>query len=394
MPSSSLDVVVIGAGHNGLTCACYLAAAGLKVRVVERRPVVGGAAVTEEFFPGFRNSTASYTVSLLNPKVIRDLRLAEHGLRIVERPFSNFVPLPDGRSLRFGGDLADNTGGSLEVLAARCRALARVLRTARPARRPAEAMGAAHAAESRRTLRHRGLARSRRRRAVAAADGPAAARRAARPGRRLHEERRRLARPLVRVGTAESGARLGFGGRQLRQPVRGRVGLRAAASLLRRSERQARQVGPCDRRHGGHHAGDGGGSARARRRGHDGGSGAARGRRARRGGRRRTRLRRGRPRAGGGGERQPEAAVPATAGRQRVAARVQRSDAAVQVRLGHVPDECRAARTARLLGPARQRRRSLTTRAASCSRRRSPTWTRPGTARSRRGSRPGRSSRC
>src|SRR5512137_2453290 len=106
MPSSSLDVVIVGAGHNGLTCACYLAAAGLKVRVVERRPVVGGAAVTEEFFPGFRNSTASYTVSLLNPKVIADLRLAAHGLRIVERPFSNFVPLADGRSLAFGGDLA------------------------------------------------------------------------------------------------------------------------------------------------------------------------------------------------------------------------------------------------------------------------------------------------
>jgi len=102
----AVDVVIIGAGHNGLTCACYLAAAGLKVRIVERRSVVGGAAVTEEFHPGFRNSTASYTVSLLNPKVIRDLRLAEHGLRIVERPFSNFVPLPDGRSLKFGGDLS------------------------------------------------------------------------------------------------------------------------------------------------------------------------------------------------------------------------------------------------------------------------------------------------
>ncbi len=102
----ALDVVIIGAGHNGLTCACYLAAAGLKVRVVERRSVVGGAAVTEEFHPGFRNSTASYTVSLLNPKVIDDLRLAAHGLRIVERPFSNFVPLPDGRALRFGSDLA------------------------------------------------------------------------------------------------------------------------------------------------------------------------------------------------------------------------------------------------------------------------------------------------
>src|SRR5512139_1120470 len=106
MPPERLDVVIIGAGHNGLTCACYLAAAGLKVRVVERRGVVGGAAVTEEFHPGFRNSTASYTVSLLNPKVIRDLRLVERGLRIVERSFSNFVPLPDGSALRFGGDAA------------------------------------------------------------------------------------------------------------------------------------------------------------------------------------------------------------------------------------------------------------------------------------------------
>jgi phytoene dehydrogenase-like protein len=104
--SSALDVLIIGAGHNGLVCASYLAAAGFKVRVVERRGVVGGAAVTEEFHPGFRNSTASYTVSLLNPQVIRDLRLVERGLRIVERPFSNFVPLPDGRSLKFGGDLA------------------------------------------------------------------------------------------------------------------------------------------------------------------------------------------------------------------------------------------------------------------------------------------------
>ena len=104
-----LDVLIIGAGHNGLTCACYLAAAGLSVRVVERRNVVGGAAVTEEFYPGFRNSTASYTVSLLNPQVIRDLKLAQHGLRIVERPFSNFVPLADGRTLKFGGDAAQTT---------------------------------------------------------------------------------------------------------------------------------------------------------------------------------------------------------------------------------------------------------------------------------------------
>jgi phytoene dehydrogenase-like protein len=99
------DAVVIGAGHNGLVCACYLASAGLKVCVLERRGVVGGAAVTEEFHPGFRNSTASYTVSLLNPKVIADLRLASHGLRVVERPFANFLPLSDRESITVGGGI-------------------------------------------------------------------------------------------------------------------------------------------------------------------------------------------------------------------------------------------------------------------------------------------------
>ncbi len=103
MSASSSDVLILGAGHNGLVCAAYLAGAGLKVRVLERRDVVGGAAVTEEFHPGFRNSTASYTVSLLNPKVIADLRLAAHGLRVVERPYANFLPLPDGRAFRLGG---------------------------------------------------------------------------------------------------------------------------------------------------------------------------------------------------------------------------------------------------------------------------------------------------
>src|SRR5689334_6550947 len=106
--SPAYDAVIIGGGHNGLTCACYLAAAGLKVRVLESRGVVGGAAVTEEFFPGFRNSTASYTVSLLNPVVIRDLNLVERGLRIVERPFSNFLPTEDGRYLKFAGASASS----------------------------------------------------------------------------------------------------------------------------------------------------------------------------------------------------------------------------------------------------------------------------------------------
>ncbi|HTQ77359.1 MAG TPA: NAD(P)/FAD-dependent oxidoreductase [Burkholderiales bacterium] len=100
----SWDAVVVGAGHNGLVCACYLAKAGLKVKVLERRAVVGGASVTEEFHPGFRNSAAAYTVSLLQPKVIRELRLTEHGLRIVERPISNFLPLQNGY-LKVGGGL-------------------------------------------------------------------------------------------------------------------------------------------------------------------------------------------------------------------------------------------------------------------------------------------------
>jgi phytoene dehydrogenase-like protein len=96
------DALVVGAGHNGLVCACYLAKAGLKVKVVERRGVVGGAALTEEFHPGFRNSVAAYTVSLLQAKVIRELHLADHGLRIVERPLSNFLPL-ENDYLKVGG---------------------------------------------------------------------------------------------------------------------------------------------------------------------------------------------------------------------------------------------------------------------------------------------------
>ncbi|HEY4212044.1 MAG TPA: NAD(P)/FAD-dependent oxidoreductase [Steroidobacteraceae bacterium] len=96
------DALIVGGGHNGLVCAAYLAAAGLKVTVLERRGVVGGAAVTEEFHPGFRNSVASYTVSLLNPKVIRDLELPAHGLRVVEREMSNFLPTEDGRYLAVG----------------------------------------------------------------------------------------------------------------------------------------------------------------------------------------------------------------------------------------------------------------------------------------------------
>ncbi|MEZ5918028.1 MAG: NAD(P)/FAD-dependent oxidoreductase [Parvularculaceae bacterium] len=110
MIADKIDVLIIGAGHNGLTCACYLAQAGLCVHIVERRAVVGGAAVTEEFHPGYRNSTASYTVSLLNPKVIADLELYANGLTVVERDISNFWPIgvTDGEYLKLTFDDARN----------------------------------------------------------------------------------------------------------------------------------------------------------------------------------------------------------------------------------------------------------------------------------------------
>ncbi len=98
--------LIIGAGHNGLVAAFYLARRGWKVKLLERRAVVGGAAVTEEFQPGFRNSIASYTVGLLHPDILRDMDLQAQGLRIVERPIANFLPLPDGRFLKMGGDLS------------------------------------------------------------------------------------------------------------------------------------------------------------------------------------------------------------------------------------------------------------------------------------------------
>src|SRR6476469_6435438 len=130
------DVVIIGAGHNGLTCAAYLAMAGLRVKVVERRKVVGGAAVTEEFHPGFRNSVAAYTVSLLQPRIIADLKLGDHGLKIVERRAQNFLPSPDGSYLLTGegrtrqslAKLSQRDADAIDSFARELEAIADVLR--------------------------------------------------------------------------------------------------------------------------------------------------------------------------------------------------------------------------------------------------------------------------
>lgn len=101
---SKKRIVVIGAGHNGLVCAYYLAKAGHKVTIIERNIVVGGAAVTTEICPGFRNSAASYTVGLLPKKIIDDMNLESHGLNIIPRPMNNFIPLANDY-FRFGGSV-------------------------------------------------------------------------------------------------------------------------------------------------------------------------------------------------------------------------------------------------------------------------------------------------
>jgi phytoene dehydrogenase-like protein len=89
------DAVIIGGGHNGLVNAAYLARAGKRVLVLERRPRLGGSAVTEEVFPGYKFSVLSYVVSLLRPEIVRELDLAGHGLEILPLE-STFTPMPDG----------------------------------------------------------------------------------------------------------------------------------------------------------------------------------------------------------------------------------------------------------------------------------------------------------
>ena len=122
---TQFDVVIIGGGHNGLVCAFYLAKAGKRVCVVERRGIVGGAAVTEEFHPGFRNSTASYSVSLLNPKIVREMDLARRGLEVKLRPMAYFAPSADGRYLLLGRNSEENAAAIASLSARDAEAYSR-----------------------------------------------------------------------------------------------------------------------------------------------------------------------------------------------------------------------------------------------------------------------------
>jgi phytoene dehydrogenase-like protein len=108
--TKAYDAVIIGAGHNGLVCGAYLARAGHKVCVLERRHLIGGAAVTEELWPGFKVSTAAYTMALLQPRIILELELKKHGFEVIT-PTPMFQPLEGDRHLTFYSDMERTCAG-------------------------------------------------------------------------------------------------------------------------------------------------------------------------------------------------------------------------------------------------------------------------------------------
>ena len=240
----------IGAGHNGLTCAYYLASKGLKVAVLEAAGTVGGAAVTDEFLPGFRNSAASYTVSLLQPKVIRDMQLERHGLKVVLRKTDNFLP-GDGDYL-----LSGRNGLTRKEIARHHKPDARSLRPLRrgagDGRPAAQEMAPARAAQRRpQGQRHPQAAEPRPRHGR-----PVARRNADRP-RFRGPQRGRHPRPPFRGRSRQGAVRVRRRRRQFCLAAVAGDRLRAAPSSVRRGGRRAGRLGPCDRRHGLDHPGDG-----------------------------------------------------------------------------------------------------------------------------------------
>jgi phytoene dehydrogenase-like protein len=246
------DAIIIGGGHNGLVCAFYLAGAGLKVTVCEARGVVGGAAVTEEFHPGFRNSVASYTVSLLSPQVIADMDLHGHGLKIVERPISNFLPLDDARYLKLGGGLertqaafrpfSEKDAERLPAYYAMLDEIGDVLRDLAGQTPPNLGDGLPGVLRAlRQAGRLAGLSRERK--------------------RDLLDLFTKSARDFLDGWFESDAVKASFGFDAVvgnyRQPRHAGLGLCAAAPHLRRGERQEGRLGPRDRRHGGDHPGHG-----------------------------------------------------------------------------------------------------------------------------------------
>ena len=222
--------------------------------------MVGGAAVTEEFHPGFRNSVASYTVSLLNPQVIADMGLHGHGLRIVERPIANFLPIDETGYLKLGGGLERTQAEFAQVLQPRRRGAAGLLRHARRDRRRA-----ARAWRSKTPPNvGDGLPGLMRGSAPGRPAGVAVPGAQARPAGPVHRERAQLPGRLVRERAGQGRLRLRRRGRQLRQSRQPGLGLCAAAPHLRRGERQEGRLGPRHRRHGRDHPGHGQGLRRLR----------------------------------------------------------------------------------------------------------------------------------
>ena len=223
MSAHHSDALIIGGGHNGLVCACYLARAGLKVTCWSAAPSSAGRRSPRNSIPGSATRWPAYTVSLLNPKVIRDLELAGHGLRVVERRSSNFLPTADGRYLRIGAGRTARRGG------------------ANSRTRDAERLGAygerlERIADVLRDLVLRDAAQCGRRRLARGA--AASCCRAARVGRRLGRldmtmrrellrlfatVGRRLPGRLVRERSDQGGVRLRRHRRQLRQPLHARA---------------------------------------------------------------------------------------------------------------------------------------------------------------------------